>query len=525
MRRPNIVLFMADQLSALALSAYGNNTVIAPNIARLSERGVTFLNAYCNSPICGPSRSSMLTGMMPTTIGVYDNAAEWPASTPTLMHYLRHLGYHTTLSGKMHFVGGDQLHGYHERLVTDLYPADFTWVPDWTKGPRNAPSGINMRAVTEAGPCIRSLQIDFDEETTFMAKQKIYDLARTNKADPFFLTVSLTHPHSPFTASQEHWDRYDHENIDMPTIEQIALEELDQHSRWLYFSHGRDRLDVTESHVRNARHAYYAMTSYLDDKLGEILKSLEETKQLDDAVFIFISDHGEMMGERGMWYKQTFFENSTRVPMIVCGPGIPEGKTICQNVSLIDLLPTILALANDGCISAVTPLAGADMTNLIFGTDPTWRDRVLSEYTDMGVCAPTRMIREGNYKYMYTHGHPGLLYDLDTDPLETINLTGRSALATIEQRLLANLLEDWDPIEIHSRVLQSQRMRRVIVEAVAGQVDRDNWSYEFRMGDKDRYVRGSGSTGTSAVKGRARYPFVEPMLERDAPQVPKQYMT
>src|SRR5688572_12889242 len=240
MRRPNIILFMADQLSALALGAYGNRTVKAPHIDALSEGGTTFRNAYCNFPICAPSRYSMLTGRMPHAIDAFDNAAELPAATPTLMHYLRRLGYRTTLCGKMHFVGPDQLHGYHERLITDIYPADFAWVPDWKAGPRNAPTGINMRAVADAGWCVRSLQLDFDEETAYLANQKLYDLARAPREIPFFLTVSLTHPHSPFTASKEHWDRYDHAAIDMPKVAPIPVEQLDTHSRWLYYSHGRD---------------------------------------------------------------------------------------------------------------------------------------------------------------------------------------------------------------------------------------------------------------------------------------------
>jgi len=178
MRRPNIILVMADQLTVFALENYGNKIVKAPHIASLSENGVTFESAYCNFPICAPSRYSMLTGRLPHAIDAFDNASELAAAQPTLLHYLRRLGYSTTLSGKMHFVGPDQLHGYGERLNTDIYPADFAWVPDWKAGPRNAPTGISMRAVVEAGPCLRSLQIDYDDETAFLANQKIYDLAR-----------------------------------------------------------------------------------------------------------------------------------------------------------------------------------------------------------------------------------------------------------------------------------------------------------------------------------------------------------
>lgn len=520
MRRPNIVLFMADQMSALALRAYGNQTALTPHIDALAERGVCFRNAYTNFPICAPSRYSMLTGRLPHAIDAFDNAAELPAATPTLMHYLRRLGYRTTLSGKMHFVGPDQLHGFHERLITDIYPADFAWVPDWRAGPRNAPSGVNLRAVVEAGTCIRSMQLDFDEETAWLANQKLYDLARETRDNPFFLTVSLTHPHTPFTAPQAHWDRYRHDRIDMPTTPVLPLEQLDTHSRWLYYSHGRDRVTVTEEHTRNARHAYYAMCSYVDDKLGEFLNVLGQTGLDENTVFVFTSDHGEMLGERGMWYKQTFYEPSTRIPLIITGPDIPKGRIVDHNVSLVDLAPTLLSMADQGRVSTVTPLDGADLTPLWGGAAQDGPDTVIAEYSDMGVCAPCRMVRQGNYKYIYTHGHAPMLFELASDPHERHNLAEDPAHSQIAERLRRRILEDWDPIALHERILASQAQRALIWSVVRND-PRDNWSYEGRRGDKQRFVRGGGDhEGTNAVKGRARYPFVTPTPLADPQPLP-----
>src|SRR5436305_9108186 len=129
--RPNIVLVLADQLSAGALGPYGNTTVKAPNLDRLAEEGVVYERALCPSPLCVPSRSAFATGMLPSRTGVYDNAAELPASIPTFAHYLRLLGYRTVVAGKMHFIGPDQLHGFEQRPIPDVYPAGFDWVPDW----------------------------------------------------------------------------------------------------------------------------------------------------------------------------------------------------------------------------------------------------------------------------------------------------------------------------------------------------------------------------------------------------------
>ena len=132
-KRPNILIIQADQMAPQALPVYGHPLVKAPNIEALADRGVVFENAYCNNPICASSRFSMLSGRLSSKIGAYDNAAEFPASIPTFAHYLGNLGYRTCLSGKMHFVGPDQLHGFEGRVTTDIYPADFGWVPDWTR--------------------------------------------------------------------------------------------------------------------------------------------------------------------------------------------------------------------------------------------------------------------------------------------------------------------------------------------------------------------------------------------------------
>ena len=511
MKRPNILLLMADQMAASALPAYGHEVVKAPNLERLAERSAVFTSAYCNFPICAPSRYSMLSGRLPHSIEAWDNAAELTASTPLLTHYLKSLGYRSILCGKMHFVGPDQLHGFDERLITDIYPADFAWVPDWTEGPRNAPSGVSLRGVLEAGECVRSLQIDYDDETEHLAHQKLFDLARDPQRPPFFMAVSFSHPHSPFTASSEHWNRYRHEDIDLPRVSPIPFDELDVHSLWLYQQHGRDRFEVTEAHVRNARHAYYGMISYVDDKVGRIMKTLHDTGLDGDTLIVFTSDHGEMLGERGMWYKQTFFEDSARVPLMIREPGNARGRRVDSVVSLVDLFPTLLAAASDGAgTNVVGKLDGASLDPLMTRRG-AGSDIAISEYSDMGVCAPCRMVRRGRFKYIYTHGHEAQLFDLEADPLELRNLSGEAAHAADEESLRARLLQDWDPDRMHARILESQAARRLIYETSGKPGARNNWSYIVRPDDARRFVRGGGDAeGTVAVKGRARFPYVPP---------------
>lgn len=502
MKRPNFLLVMADQMAAPALPFHGHKVVKAPNLSQLAAEGVVFERAYCNSPICAPSRFSMLSGQYPTTIGAFDNAAEFPASIPTLMHYLVLGGYRTILAGKMHFIGPDQLHGYEERLVTDIYPADFTWTPNWLAGPGDKPSGISMRNVTEAGTCVRSLQMDYDDEVEHLATQKLYDLARDEDARPWFMTVSFSHPHPPYTIDRAHWDRYRDDEIDLPSVPPIPLEQRDIHSRWLHESHGMPDVQIADADVRTARHAYYGMIEYIDDKVGRLVQVLADCRMRDDTIVIFISDHGEMLGERGMWYKQNFFEWSARVPLVFNAPGRLAARRVRSLASLVDLMPTVCELAQATPKEWADPIVGTSLATLLRGHEDSAR-RVICEYTDMGVIAPGRMIREGRCKLIYTHGHPNQLYDLETDPSELTNLAGRPDVRDVEESLVAQLLHGWDPEGAHRAVLASQRRRLLVKQANAASKPAHDWSYQAASDDSRRFVRSGGAAG---AKARARFP-------------------
>ncbi len=507
--QPNILLVMADQLSALALPCYGNRVAKTPHLDRLAREGVVFENAYCPFPLCAPSRMSMMTGCLPTRIGAFDNAAEFPASLPTFAHFLADAGYRTSLSGKMHFVGPDQLHGFEERLTTDIYPATFAWTPDWGEREFNKPSGISMRSVVEAGPCVRSLQVDYDEEVEFHAVRKLYDLARRPDERPFLLTASFTHPHPPFVALQAYWDRYTDEEIDMPAVGPIALEAMDPLSRWLHFAHGADLHTVTDEHVRRARRAYFAMTSYIDDKLGRLLRTLEETGLADDTLVVFTADHGEMLGERGMWYKQAFFEGSARVPLIFRMPARYAPRRIARNASLVDLPSTFLRVAGHPRADALAaPLDGHDLSGALGSGRAEWPDRVICEYTAEGAVAACRMLRQGRYKYVYIHGHGAQLFDLERDPHEREDLSGRPEHAGLERELREALLAGWSAERVEKEVRESQA-RRLYVQSVRMRSGRyESWDYQAHPDDAKRYVRDEqGATNTKAL---ARFPYVEP---------------
>ena len=202
-KQPNILFIMADQMATSALPMYGNGPAKTPNLSALAAQGVVFDSAYCNSPLCAPSRYVLMTGQLPVKIGAFDNAADFPADIPTFAHYLREQNYQTALSGKMHFCGPDQLHGFEERLTTDIYPADYGWFPNWDD-PATRPTWYhNMSSVTQAGPCVRSNQLDFDDEVTLHAQRYLHDYARSKRQRPLCLTVALTHPHDPYAIPEE----------------------------------------------------------------------------------------------------------------------------------------------------------------------------------------------------------------------------------------------------------------------------------------------------------------------------------
>lgn len=512
-KQPNILLIMADQVNPAFLPSYGHPVVKMPNLQRMADEGVVFDTAYCTNPICAPSRFSMLTGRMASEMGVFDHQCEMPASAPTLMHYLRHLGYHTALSGKMHFLGPDQLHGYEERLTTDIYPSDFGWGPDWRAGTPEipwAPTGISPRTVIEAGPCARSLQLDYDEEVAHQAVQKIYDLARQPEPQPFFLTVSFSQPHSPFVASREHWDRYEEDEIDMPDVPPLSLEEMDAHSRRLHHMFHIDEYTVIEDNVRNARRAYYGMLSYIDDKLGELMTALEDSGLEEETVVVFTSDHGEMLGERGLWYKQSLLEGSVRIPLIVRMPGESplKGRRVSNTVSLLDLLPTFVELGTEGGpVDYVEPILGHSLLPLLSTESNPWERPVFAEYSAEGTYAPCLMVRKGKFKYIYCETDPALLFDLEADPNELHNLAGDEAYAEVLSDLREEMLRVWNPDQYRRDALASQK-RQWFIHRVLSKTTPNPWVFQPSSNAKDQYVRSGANT--TFVKGQARLPYVEP---------------
>ncbi|HMS96874.1 MAG TPA: choline-sulfatase, partial [Tabrizicola sp.] len=453
-----------------------------PNLRRLAGRPPPFANRDTASPLCAPARASFMSGQLPSRTRVYDNAAEFASDIPTYAHHLRRAGYQTALSGKMHFVGPDQLHGFEERLTTDIYPADFGWTPDYRKpGERIDWWYHNLGSVTGAGVAEITNQYEYDDDVAFQAVQKIYDLSRGHDPRPWALTVSFTHPHDPFVARRTYWALYEGAPECEPP-KPVAYEDMDPHSKRLMDACDWRGMEITPDHIRRAKQAYFANISYIDDKIGEILAVLEATRQ--EANIVFLSDHGEMLGDHGLWFKMNFFEGSARVPLMIAAPEMPAGL-IETPVSSIDLAPTLAALAG---ISMDEVAPWTEGVNLIPVANGARRGPVAMEYAAEGTITPMVALCEGRWKYIRCPADPELLFDLDTDTGERVNLAADPSHAArlAHFRTLADAR--WDLVAYDAAVRESQARRWVVYEALRNGAYYP-WDHQPLRAASERYMR------------------------------------
>ena len=484
MSQPNILILMVDQLNGTLFPDGPADWLHVPNLKKLAAKSARFANSYTASPLCAPGRASFMSGQLPSRTGVYDNAAEFRSDIPTYAHHLRRAGYFTCLSGKMHFVGPDQLHGFEQRLTTDIYPADFGWTPDYRKpGERIDWWYHNMGSVTGAGVAEITNQMEYDDEVAHFAKMKIYDLARGKDERPWCLTVSFTHPHDPYVARKKYWDLYEDCEHLSPTVKPIPYEAQDKHSKRLFDANDWRNFDITDEDVSRSRRAYFANISYLDDKIGELLQVLEDTRQ--EAIVVFVSDHGDMLGERGLWFKMSFFEGSSRVPLMISAPGMAPGL-VETPVSTIDLTPTLGQLAGVDMAEIAPWTDGEDISGLANGAERT--SPVAVEYAAEGSNAPLVSLRYGKWKYNRCALDPDQLFDLEADPHELTNLADDPAHAGTLQSLKAKSEARWDLDRFDADVRASQARRWVVYEALR-QGGYYPWDYQPLRDASERYMR------------------------------------
>lgn len=468
--QPNILFIVSDQMTAALTGVYGHPVVKTPHLNRLAADGIRFDSAYTPFPLCAPGRACLMTGRHASAIGAWDNGCLTTADQPTFAHYAEVAGYDAILSGKMHFVGPDQLHGFRRRLTTDIYTADFSWVREEWIGIKESKgqdceevmaerSMYNSRSYVADGIEIGTWHnaLAYDEETHH--RSIAYLRAKGARDDgPFLLTASYHHPHEPFHAPHEFWDMYEGDEIAIPEFPDDLEDRYSMLDRNLNAYHGRTRYDLRNPEgLRKLRRAYYALTTYMDNKVGELLDTLEETGQADNTVVVFASDHGDMLCEKEMVQKRNFYEPSCRVPLIVRFPDKWKAGTVHTTpVSLLDLVPTFSELCGH---ADMLPHDGESLIGQLSDGDP---DRIVFSQAHEAIGMPCVMARQGCYKYNYIHGYDDQLFDVDADPGEWSNLAEDPAHKDTADRLRGAILKEFDPDWMEQENLESLYRRQLV---------------------------------------------------------------
>lgn len=442
--KPNILVIMTDQHSKFFLGTYGNKLVRTPNLDRLAKQGMKFTNTYCAAPLCVPSRMSFLTSQSPTNNEVWNNNHILNSGIPTWATLLSTAGYETSLLGRMHFSDIDQHHGFEYRPVSErgAGPVGFTHKggPFWTKFPGKT-SGQSRAGVEIAGTGHTHYQWS-DEERTRVTVEWLKEKAK-NPSHPFAAVLGYVLPHCPYVALKDLFDYY-YDKIEIPSAE---CEQPDTIKR---FRKIRGLIDpeLPKERIRVALAAYYALCEHIDSLIGNVLDTLESTGLAENTLVIYTSDHGEMAGEHGCWWKSNYYEGSAGVPMIARWPGVINPDTISNNVcNLMDIGPTLAEIAGT---SFPYGIDGRSMLEIMKnGNDQNWENETFCEFADFnGGQFPSKMIRSGPWKLWFYADNEKLapaLFNLDEDPNELNDLGTDPQYENIRKILFEKIYEGWNP--------------------------------------------------------------------------------
>ncbi len=441
-RKPNIIYILSDQHNPEIMGANGDPWVRTPNMDRLAAEGVSLDNCYCASPLCVPSRTALLSGLLPSHTGVFNNMQALPTDRATFVHALALDGYETVLSGRMHFVGWDQRHGFQRRLVGDITPS-FMGVDNEEEiyGAFKRTSNQHIISIQKSGAGNSSV-LQFDRDVTNAAVEYIRDRGDREES-PLFMTVGLYGPHCPYIAPPELFRYY--EEI-LPEMGVVTREEYDSlHPAMRNWQEIRDMSVVTDEDVKRVRAAYYGMVEFVDGLVGEVVRAAEETLDMENTIIIYGSDHGDNIGAHGLFWKTNFYEGAGRVPMIyVWKNHFRPGKRLKGVTSLLDLAPTLLPIGGEHCLPAYD---GIDLGAYLQSEAEIPSEReVFAECFDIKGDTPSVMLRTGPYKLICHAGYEQVqLFDLETDPGELHDLGTDPAYGTVVARLLARMEGRWDP--------------------------------------------------------------------------------
>jgi len=436
---PNILVIMSDEHNASVLGCYGNTLIRTPNLDSLASRGIVFESCYCNSPLCVPSRLSFTAGKYASRVGAWNNNCRLPADSPSLPRLLNAVGYESFLCGKMHYdatcrygfteIGGkmnqSRMTGLgHRRPAGKIEPA-----PGYSDRFQDFHTGET------SGP------MKHDQAVTAGVLEFLQQRQQGDK--PFFLLAGYLTPHFPLIVPEQYWAHYK-DKVPMPLIPEGFLDSLPLNYQHLRV--GFHYENVPPDLVKKGRELYYGLTEWMDTEAGKVLGALAASAAASNTVVIYTADHGENMGEHGLWWKNAVYDPAARVPLIVSWSAHwSGGQRRAGACSLVDVVQTIADL---GGAKTPTDWNGDSLVPLLARPDAPWKDRAVTEYYAHDIASGYAMIRSGRYKYVYHTApdaqHPAQreLYDLQADRGEFHNLAGQPEQKALVEMLHAALVKE-----------------------------------------------------------------------------------
>jgi uncharacterized sulfatase len=442
------VLFIAVDDMNNDLGCYGHPLVRSPNVDRLAKRGVRFDRAYCQFPLCSPSRVSLLTGRRPDTTRIFDLSTDFrKTSLPdvvTLPQLFMNNGYYAARVGKIFHYGNPG------QIGTNGLDDPKSW--NDRVNPRGRDKDDEKKLVNYtpkrglgSALCFLAAEGTDEEQTDGKVAAETIKLLEKNKGRPFFLAAGFYRPHCPYIAPKKYFDLYPLDRITLPR------EPAGHREKLLAPATASTRpyplFGVTEAQAREAKRAYYAAITFVDAQVGKLLDALDRLGLADKTVVVFWSDHGYHLGEHGLWMKQSLFEESARVPLIVAAPGRKgNGKGCPRTVELLDLYPTLAELAG---LPAPKGLEGANLKPLLDNPAAEWKRPAFTQVWRGSF--PGHSVRTERWRYTeWANGKQGAeLYDHDADPRELHNLAGDAKHAAVVKDLRALVRKNW-PAESYS---------------------------------------------------------------------------
>jgi choline-sulfatase len=412
-RRPNILFICTDTHQADASGFRKHPLVQTPNLDRLASQGTHFTACYCGSPLCAPARASLFSGMFPSDVESYCNATPFRDQVPTWGNCLQDRGYYCMATGKMDLSGSDKL-GFEEVLTKHGHIES----PDV--------SALFRRPLCYRIDDRKKIDAELSErphgdERVLKTAISFLDQKAAKLSQPWALYVGFSAPLPYFTTDKRHFEMYPLDTVPMPPIPAGYLENLPlpwEATRGFK----RVTLPLPEDRVRRARAAYYGSITALDERVGKLLDHLDRIGLRQNTLVIYTSDHGLSTGEHGLWFHNEPTDRSSRVPLIVCGPGIPAGRRVDMPVMHVDLFPTLMEVSETPLPPA--KLRGHSLLPLCHGRPGNHPGVAYSECHAEGTCTGSFILRKGSWKYIHYTYYDSLLFNLEEDPEELHDVIG-----------------------------------------------------------------------------------------------------